>query len=208
MGGGAPTFEQPGRAADQRPRAHREQASIPTRLIADPGEDLVVVHQRFLAEAARYVQKVELRRFRQNGVRRQSQAAQVPHRRGALAINPIGGIRNTRQNFEGPRQIDLVQSLEQQRTDLEVSVPGDHDAKASCGLAMDKASLSWQALAEMPKYPRFRPKQLPRVIELLAYPRVQLLDVAGPLQVFASANELAASHGEAPLYAPRVVSAG
>jgi transcriptional regulator GlxA family with amidase domain len=73
---------------------------------------------------------------------------------------------------------------------------------------MDKASLSWQALAEMPKDPRFRPKQQPRVIEILAYPRVQLLDVAGPLQVFASANELAASHGEAPLYAPRVVSAG
>jgi transcriptional regulator GlxA family with amidase domain len=46
------------------------------------------------------------------------------------------------------------------------------------------------------------------VIEILAYPAVQLLDVAGPLQVFASANELVARHGEPPLYAPRVVSAG
>jgi transcriptional regulator GlxA family with amidase domain len=72
---------------------------------------------------------------------------------------------------------------------------------------MDKANLAWQALAEMPENPRFPPKR-PRVIEILAYPAVQLLDVAGPLQVFASANELVARHGEPPLYAPRVVSAG
>jgi transcriptional regulator GlxA family with amidase domain len=59
----------------------------------------------------------------------------------------------------------------------------------------------------MPISHRFPPKP-PRVVEILAYPAVQLLDVAGPLQVFASANELAARNGEAPLYAPRVVSAG
>jgi transcriptional regulator GlxA family with amidase domain len=59
----------------------------------------------------------------------------------------------------------------------------------------------------MPKNPRFTPTP-PRAVELLAYPAVQLLDIAGPLQVFASANELAARHGDAPLYAPRVVSAG
>ena len=58
----------------------------------------------------------------------------------------------------------------------------------------------------MPINPRFSPKP-PRVVEILAYPAVQLLDVAGPLQVFASANEVAARDGEAPLYAPRVVSA-
>ncbi len=71
---------------------------------------------------------------------------------------------------------------------------------------MDKANLAWQALAEMPENPRFPPNR-PRVIEILAYPAVQLLDVAGPLQVFASTNELVARHGEPPLYAPRVVSA-
>lgn len=47
----------------------------------------------------------------------------------------------------------------------------------------------------------------PRVVEILAYPAVQLLDVAGPLQVFASANELAAREGGVPFYAPRLVSA-
>jgi transcriptional regulator GlxA family with amidase domain len=71
---------------------------------------------------------------------------------------------------------------------------------------MDKTNLEWQALAEMPKSPRFPPK--PRVVEILAYPAVQLLDVAGPLQVFTTANELAARVGQAPLYAPRVVAAG
>jgi len=59
----------------------------------------------------------------------------------------------------------------------------------------------------MPKSPRFAPS-LVRVIEVLAYPSVQLLDVAGPLQVFASANDLAAEAGGAPPYAPRVVAQG
>ncbi len=74
-------------------------------------------------------------------------------------------------------------------------------------MAMDKANLAWQALAEMPDNPRFPPNR-PLVIEILVYPAVQLLDVAGPLQVFATANELVARRGEPPLYAPRVVSAG
>ncbi|TXN43308.1 GlxA family transcriptional regulator, partial [Methylobacterium sp. WL18] len=56
----------------------------------------------------------------------------------------------------------------------------------------------------MPKTPRFSP-DTPRPVELLAFPAVQLLDVAGPLQVFATANDL--SGGLAP-YAPRVIAAG
>ncbi|CAB3745940.1 GlxA family transcriptional regulator [Paraburkholderia solisilvae] len=47
----------------------------------------------------------------------------------------------------------------------------------------------------------------PRPILLLAFPDVQLLDVCGPLQVFASANELAAQRGLDPPYAPRVIAA-
>jgi transcriptional regulator GlxA family with amidase domain len=74
----------------------------------------------------------------------------------------------------------------------------------------------------MPKNPRFPPSppplpvsraasagtRGPRTVEILAYPGVQLLDVAGPLQVFATANDLAAERGTAPLYAARVISAG
>jgi transcriptional regulator GlxA family with amidase domain len=46
----------------------------------------------------------------------------------------------------------------------------------------------------------------PRRIDILAFANVQLLDVAGPLQAFASANELACAHGFAPPYSPRVVA--
>jgi transcriptional regulator GlxA family with amidase domain len=58
-------------------------------------------------------------------------------------------------------------------------------------------------LAHMPKTPRFTPTAL---IEILAFNRVQLLDVAGPLQVFASANDLASAAGEGRPYDPVVVA--
>lgn len=48
---------------------------------------------------------------------------------------------------------------------------------------------------------------MPRRIEILAYRDVQLLDVAGPLQVFASANDGARAAGKTPSYAPVVVAA-
>ncbi|AOK53740.1 AraC family transcriptional regulator [Burkholderia stagnalis] len=47
----------------------------------------------------------------------------------------------------------------------------------------------------------------PRSILVLAFPGAQLLDVAGPLQVFASVNELANERGQPAPYAPRVVAA-
>src|SRR5580698_555942 len=59
----------------------------------------------------------------------------------------------------------------------------------------------------MPKSSRSTPNQI-RVVEMLAYPAVQLLDVAGPLQVFASANEHVAQAGGVPPYVLRVVAKG
>ncbi|WP_428487631.1 GlxA family transcriptional regulator [Rhodopila sp.] len=47
-----------------------------------------------------------------------------------------------------------------------------------------------------------------RAIEMLAYPSVQLLDVTGPLQVFASANDHVAAAGGTPPYALRIVAQG
>lgn len=55
----------------------------------------------------------------------------------------------------------------------------------------------------MPKAPRFPPNTSRRV-ELLAYPQVQVLDVTGPLQVFATANDIAG--GDGPAYAIHVVA--
>jgi transcriptional regulator GlxA family with amidase domain len=64
----------------------------------------------------------------------------------------------------------------------------------------------------MPKSPRFQPiavqTDAARVVEVLAYPAVQLLDVTGPLQVFASANDHVAQAGGRPPYILRVVAKG
>ncbi|QKD03635.1 GlxA family transcriptional regulator [Mesorhizobium loti] len=46
-----------------------------------------------------------------------------------------------------------------------------------------------------------------RRIEILAYPDIQLLDVSGPLQVFASANDFRMQAGEPAPYAVTVVAA-
>ncbi len=70
---------------------------------------------------------------------------------------------------------------------------------------MDRETLLGHGLAEMPKTPR-SPPNVSRAIEVLAYPSVQLLDVTGPLQVFASANDLVVEAGGTPPYAPRVVA--
>src|SRR5690348_235354 len=73
---------------------------------------------------------------------------------------------------------------------------------------MDGATLQRHSMAEMPKYPRSRPIQAPRSVEVLVFPGVQLLDVAGPLQAFATANDLARDRAGAPPYALRVVAPG
>lgn len=61
-------------------------------------------------------------------------------------------------------------------------------------------------LAMAPTSPLFAPKAFPRTVELLAFPDVQLLDVAGPLQVFSSANERVAERGLPQPYATRVIA--
>ncbi len=47
----------------------------------------------------------------------------------------------------------------------------------------------------MPIHPRFAPHPV-RIVELLAFPLVQLLDVTGPFQVFASANDVVLEAGD------------
>jgi hypothetical protein len=64
----------------------------------------------------------------------------------------------------------------------------------------------------MPKSPRFQPTPVrgdaARIVEVLAYPSVQLLDVTGPLQVFVCANDHVAQAGGMPPYVLRVVAKG
>jgi len=64
----------------------------------------------------------------------------------------------------------------------------------------------------MPKSPRFPPiasrANPTRIVEVLAYPSVQLLDVTGPLQVFATANDQVTQAGGVAPYDIRVVAKG
>jgi transcriptional regulator GlxA family with amidase domain len=57
----------------------------------------------------------------------------------------------------------------------------------------------------MPKRPRSLPSPV-RVVEFLAFPLVQLLDVTGPVQVFASANDFVRKSGGRPPYELKVVA--
>ena len=68
-------------------------------------------------------------------------------------------------------------------------------------------------LAQMPKSPRFPPNAVgaapaPRIVEVLAFPSVQLLDVTGPLQAFATANDHITQAGGSAPYDLRVVAKG
>jgi transcriptional regulator GlxA family with amidase domain len=64
----------------------------------------------------------------------------------------------------------------------------------------------------MPNIPRSQPTPVranaTRIVEVLAYPLVQLLDVTGPLQVFATANDHVAQAGGTPPYVLHVVAKG
>jgi transcriptional regulator GlxA family with amidase domain len=72
---------------------------------------------------------------------------------------------------------------------------------------MDSIMVSRHPRAMTPN-PIHSPPNDTRVVEILAYPAVQLLDVTGPLQVFASANDLMLEAGEARPYAIRLVAPG
>jgi transcriptional regulator GlxA family with amidase domain len=64
----------------------------------------------------------------------------------------------------------------------------------------------------MPNSPRFTPNSgrsnAARAVEVVAFPAVQMLDVTGPLQVFATTNDIVVERGGAPPYALRVVAKG
>jgi transcriptional regulator GlxA family with amidase domain len=70
---------------------------------------------------------------------------------------------------------------------------------------MDDVSLSGHGPPKMPKSPRSSPNAV-RVVDVLTYPAVQLLDVTGPVQVFASANDIVARAGGARPYLLKIVA--
>jgi transcriptional regulator GlxA family with amidase domain len=72
---------------------------------------------------------------------------------------------------------------------------------------MDKLLMSGDGFLGWPRLPLSSPAQV-RVIEVLTYPRVQLLDVTGPVQVFATTNDLIASAGGVRPYEIKLVAQG
>jgi hypothetical protein len=96
-------------------------------LPADPGEQVFVLHQGFLTETARHMQHVELLwRVSQSGIGCQTQTVQVANRCGGLAVEAIGRIGDTRNDFERSGEVDLVEHVEEKRADLQVSIERDH----------------------------------------------------------------------------------
>lgn len=75
---------------------------------------------------------------------------------------------------------------------------------------IDSQSVRVDAFAEMPINPRFPPasnRLAPlRAVEFVAFPSVQMLDLTGPMQVFASANDAVTEAGRMPPYSFRVVA--
>src|ERR1700744_4477362 len=57
----------------------------------------------------------------------------------------------------------------------------------------------------MPNPSRFSPIGT-RLVEMLVFPSVQVLDATGPIQVFSSANDFAVESGNPPAYDLRVVT--
>jgi hypothetical protein len=64
---------------------------------------------------------------------------------------------------------------------------------------------NWVWFGGNAKVPSFLAKS-GRVIDVLAYPAVQVLDVTGPVQVFATASDLVEAAGGARPYEVRVVA--
>ena len=79
-------------------------------------------------------------------------------------------------------------------------------------IGMDRSHLGGHDVAVMLINPRNPPNlgraNMPRSVEVLVFPAVQMLDVTGPLQVFATANDIVAEAGGAAPYALRVVAKG
>jgi transcriptional regulator GlxA family with amidase domain len=67
--------------------------------------------------------------------------------------------------------------------------------------------LEQHALAQMTYDPQIAPNRTaPRQVDLLAFTDFQLLDIAGPMQVFASANRVREDAGQEPVYRLRIVA--
>jgi len=90
------------------------------------GQYLPIVHQGFLASTARNMQDIQRRRIGQGRIRREPQSFQIANRRCGLAVDAISRIWDARQHLERPCQVNLIDALEQEGADVQVSIVRDH----------------------------------------------------------------------------------
>ena len=142
----------------------------------------------------------------------EAQAVDVANRVHRGRVDAIRRVGKAGQDLEGACEVDLVELVEKQRADLEMLVGSGHDGTFAFETSrtfsrerwkfLDKQGLQEDRLALMPIVPPIQPTSL--VVEILVFAHVQLLDLAGPLQVFATANQLLG--GAEPLYVTKVVA--
>jgi len=98
--GRLPAFDQTRRTANKHAGADGENALGALRLSPYPAEHLLVLHQRFLTETARYVQHVELRRVGESCIGHELEPVHISHRASRFGEDAVSGIRKAREDLE------------------------------------------------------------------------------------------------------------
>src|SRR5262249_41286418 len=126
VSGRLPPFDETRRTANKHAGADGEDALGALRLSPYPTEHVLVFHQRFLTETARYVQHVELRRVAESCIRQELKPAHVSHWRYRFGEDTVSGIREAGEDLERTCEVHLIEPVKCERADLQVPVRPDH----------------------------------------------------------------------------------
>lgn len=117
MGRGAIAAQQPRRPEHQSARANRGHVARVLPLLAEEGEEFVVGERLVDAAASRHEQHVKLRRFSQERVRQDGQAAVTHNGVGARRHDMNARLRQPGKHLVRPREIELRQPRKQDHAD-------------------------------------------------------------------------------------------
>ena len=183
--------------ANQGAGAYGEYAARSGGLAANPGKDLLILHQCFLPKSPRHMQDIERRCIAPAW---HPASAAIPSCRERSSPSWRRCDRSSLEFGIAPRRVRSNRFDRAPRTTANRFASEHPEVIIRISPTVREwtaARLSRHAFPMAPK-PARSPPNATRMIEILAFPAVQLLDVTGPLQVFASANDLMATTGEAP----------
>ena len=72
------------------------------------------------------MEDIQRRRIRQGRIRRKPQSFQIANRRRGFAVDVIGRVRDARKHLERSCQVDLIDALEQEGANMQVSIMRPH----------------------------------------------------------------------------------